>query len=380
VYKPEITCDENAGDIHYISKIQADKSAIKNELMFSELLQKIPNFEYYYAPLLNSCPISISKIKDEEREKCKVFNKPNQPSNGKYISTKIRYVGDKNLEEYFLSLPDEPQIKIKKLYTIFHYVLKAIAKICEQRIIHYDIKEKNIMYDETNHSPIIIDFGLSLNIETANESTHANMFYTPEFYPYWCIDTFILSYIVQVVRKSNDKTVTEETAHTLVTEYMKEFKLFVSSQTIPFTEDEKMSFGNKWIEYLKTYVNRPWEDVFNALFVEKNYISWDTYSAAMTFMIIAKSANLVSQIITQQPQDQPQAQQDKQQPQDQSQEQPQPQNPQDQPKPPTAQKIPNHKSEALTKLVILWKSILLAEPNARPSYSQVLESLPTIRL
>jgi serine/threonine protein kinase len=375
VYKPEITCDENAGDNHYISKIQLDKSAIKNELMFSELLQKIPNFEYYFAPLLNSCPVSISKIKDEEREKCKVFTQPNQPSNGKYISTKIRYVGSKNVEEYILSLPDEPKLRIKKIYTLFHYVLKSIEKINQQKIIHYDIKEKNIMYDETNHSPIIIDFGLSLNIETANESTHESMFYTPEFYPYWCIDTFILSYIVKIVRKSNDKTVTEENSNELVTEYIQHLKQFTSSQTVPFTEEEIMALENKWIEYLKTYISRPWEDVFNALFVEKNYASWDTYSAAMTFMIITKSANLVSQIITTPIALQPASQQT------QPPQQVPPQNPTPPAPPqPTTQQPPTNKSSPLTKLVTLWKSIILAEPNARPSYSQVLELLPEIIL
>ncbi|NBU90765.1 MAG: hypothetical protein EBS12_04880 [Flavobacteriia bacterium] len=40
------------------------------------------------------------------------------------------------------------------------------------KIVHYDIKENNIIYDDVQHLPIIIDFGLSFRIDLLKTVTY----------------------------------------------------------------------------------------------------------------------------------------------------------------------------------------------------------------
>ena len=255
IFRPELNCNEEIGDIHYASKIQTNTDNIKNELNISNIIKNIPNYAFCFAPLLESCSISISKIDKEEQDKCEIlYNDPQ--IDGKYISTKIRYIGDINIEDYFLSLPENENIITKKIYNTYYYLLKSLEKLSQTGIIHYDIKEKNIMYDINNHSPIIIDFGLSFIANNLPLEQQGDAFYTDDFYPYWCIDIVILSYVTQKVRHSEkinakneqinkenptnppipliDKNINENTIKELIANYILNLKDFMNKYSVSF--------------------------------------------------------------------------------------------------------------------------------------------------
>lgn len=48
------------------------------------------------------------------------------------------------------------------------HILKGIKLLLENNVVHYDIKGDNILFDEIKEIPIIIDFGLSININKLN--------------------------------------------------------------------------------------------------------------------------------------------------------------------------------------------------------------------
>jgi serine/threonine protein kinase len=321
VFRPEITCDGEIGDVAYISKIQPRSKTVDNEINIGNKLKiNNPNHEYYYAPIIQNCSVNIQNIRKEEILKCNVFNNTDTATNtntntntnlttsvantvpktlSKYISTKIRYIGSKNLEVYFLNLPADPNVVIKKLYTTYHHLSRGIEKLLENQIIHYDVKDTNIMYDEACQLPIFIDFGLTIDLKKVTPDTYKNAFYTSEYYGYWSIDIYILSQIIQRIKNvtppsiQENQTVTEETIQRIVTQFVTEFTRFIEKYSYPFTQEEIETFTRNHIDRLKPFIGKDWDEVFKALFVPKVYEKWDKYGLSMTYYIFLKSLNLI---------------------------------------------------------------------------------------
>jgi len=300
IFKPELKCDSGEpGDIRYVSKIQKNTETIKNEIIIGEAVKKINNYEFFFSPIETICPVSISKINNSVQQKCDIISKEgvSVPVDSKYISAKIRYVSKMNIEEYLLTLPREPELLSKKIIASYLYLLTSIQKLRELGIIHYDIKEKNIMYDESNHSPIIIDFGLSFIATSLTTPELQNQaLYTPIFYPYWRIDIFILSYITKIVRSPQkegipivDMNVTQEKITELINNYIQKLSEFNIKHSILITDGEFTLMKTTFTEFFSKYIGNTWEKVFEDLFKPEIYSTWDLYSSAITFLLIIRS-------------------------------------------------------------------------------------------
>jgi len=300
IFRPELKCDSGEpGDIRYVSKIQKNTETIKNEIIIGDAVKKINNYEFFFSPIETICPVSISKISEPIRQNCEIISKEGAsiPVDSKYISAKIRYVSKMNIEEYLLSLPREPELLSKKITASYLYLLKSIQKLRELGIIHYDIKEKNIMYDESNHSPIIIDFGLSFMVSALTTTELQNQaLYTPDFYPYWRIDIYILSYITKIVRTPQkegipvvDVNVTQEKLTELINNYLQKLSEFNVKHPILITDSDLTLMRTIFTEFLSKYIGNTWEKVFEELFKPEIYSTWDLYSSAITFLLIIRS-------------------------------------------------------------------------------------------
>ena len=339
VFRPDIPCDKSlTPNKKYISKIQLKNSNVKSEFIIGEQIQTIPLYYLHFAPILSKCVVSIQQIKQSEIEKCEIL-KDLRETEPALISTKIKYVGNKNIENYFLTLlespsqlklqpPQKPQIdtnekelieenipnksnteslqqmprniyKSKLLYC-FYYVLQSAKILNEKGIIHFDIKEQNIIYNEYIQAPILIDFGLSFIPETTNEE---EMFYTKLFYAYWCIEIYILSYIVNRTREEigdrnikitpskfdlENNNVTEIKINELLRTYQEGMNAFFGKyMNKQFTKEEIQKYTDSMKSYLMQYNGTSWNDnVYQKLFIPQMYNTWDIYSIAITFSCI----------------------------------------------------------------------------------------------
>jgi serine/threonine protein kinase len=345
VFRPNIPCEKSqAPNKKYISKIQLNDENITNEFAIGEQLQTIPLYYLHYSPILSKCVVSIQSLNKEQVEKCDILKNYNEsspqtspqsspqtsppPQPPSLISTKIKYVGNKNIEEYLWSVPSST-FKSKVLYC-FYYVLQSIHKMNEKGIIHYDIKEKNIMYDEYIQAPLLIDFGLSFIPESIKESSIPNLlesnppkptppgptppstiFYTKRVYPYWCIEIFILSYTINRIKEESYEIVDEnnnpQVIHLKPTDFDKANSNVTETKIDELLRTYKTEIENFFKEYMKTQFSQSkidtciesmktylmdfngtsWsENVFTKLFVQDIYNTWDIYSLAITFACI----------------------------------------------------------------------------------------------
>lgn len=173
VYYPEIQCSGETKSVEnskYISKIQKESSASRTEEYIGSVIKTIPNYTFYYAPIVSSCPIELSKLKQGDVKECDIFKK--YGIHKKYILQKVPYIKGQSFLEFFFSKKNlntsgNPNHNKNKeallfLFDSFPYLIQSLKQMNEIGVIHYDLKKENVLFDIHRNIPIVIDFGLSL--------------------------------------------------------------------------------------------------------------------------------------------------------------------------------------------------------------------------
>jgi serine/threonine protein kinase len=163
----------------------------------------IKNYKSYFAPVIKADDININIIDDDEIDKCEFIHNENN-ANTKYESEKIKYVGEDTLLKSYIKTISTNRKFIYVFIENHITLLEALEKLESAKIVHYDLKENNIMIQDTDKRPIIIDFGLS--IDATNEMDHYFYSYYTGYAP-WCIDIVLLSYMVNELGKDWKKNI-----------------------------------------------------------------------------------------------------------------------------------------------------------------------------
>jgi hypothetical protein len=274
IFKPALTCKGGIDQENFITKVQKQTALSNRELVISEKIKKIKNYNRYFAPILKTCTISVGNISGDEVKKCDFMK-----NNKQIISNKLRYVGKNTLEEYIIQLlRTRPALYIETVYDSFFYLLNSIRVLFANNIVHFDMKENNIMYDERENKPIIIDFGISFDTNILQNQLD-EVFYTEGFdYPPWCFEIAMCSYIVNSNKKMDEKIHIEK---------MKEKVLFfIKSNSIfgLFPENETTEYITNINHYIENHGKLTYKEFIHELC--KSMDSWDIYALAVTYIKI----------------------------------------------------------------------------------------------
>lgn len=173
VYKPGINCKGTKNKKKTVTKIQEINFFSNNEKIIGSYIKRnIKNYKKYFAPIIKSCIVSFNTIEKSKLdiEKCSVLfdEYDNSQENTKYVPPYNQYI---MMYSYFIK-----SITLKEFYIDHNYdytfnilnhaykILYCISLLNQINIVHNDLHMANILIDLTNLNPIIIDFGLALNI------------------------------------------------------------------------------------------------------------------------------------------------------------------------------------------------------------------------
>jgi serine/threonine protein kinase len=302
VFDTEIKCQtphsfQNDKDKRkFVSKV-TDKSEDR-EIANGVKIKTIKQYEYFFAPILDSCPINIGIIEDEEIKKCEVITKKEaRQKNGDlpiiYVSNKMKFVGKETINEY-LETKTGPTFKNQERKAIFEthlHLLKALNKLLllPEPMIHFDLKGSNIMFDSKQNVPIIIDFGLSFTkMDIDNALLHpeklSSFFYNDESYSPWPIEVRLISFIALNMTSYQDKNIDE----LFVQNYFNDFNGFVdeftksqSSDIIFDSEEEKTEFKDQMNEYFQSFKFKTIKELVHDLM--QTWRTWDNYSISVMY-------------------------------------------------------------------------------------------------
>lgn len=232
IYRPSLRCGagplraatvapqrRNGGE--YLSKLQASGRAAQTEIDIGAKVAKIPQYAQRFAPVVSSCPVVRAQIPSQEKafRDCKALFPPKKKGSSGVVDLvlmKMPAAGSLTLAKYLRARWQQQQQNVdevdnededtaeedddadddatvrftNRLADVYHVLCDSIALLVSASIVHNDLKDNNVMYHEEKHAPVIIDFGLSLDIAALLRSDDAELWrgafyaYQPDYGPW----------------------------------------------------------------------------------------------------------------------------------------------------------------------------------------------------
>lgn len=348
IFNPGFTCNYNSSigsskrketiDTKFATKVHSNvnPSIVRNEILISaKIRDHIPNFDTFFSPVLETCKVHLAKV---DADKCKIVKdkKPTQ-----FISTKMKYVEGLTLYKHVEQMSNRVKVQTKRyaeVVTLYKKICLGLAELRGIHVVHFDLKDNNIIVTKSG-SPIIIDFGISIDMDkiletmdktlapatssalpvmnssalvpetssampvassamplvtssfpvtssSKSESSKQHELYKmldTSFYTYsteytpWCVDIVLISFIIQ--KQKPKEVITSSQIMNIFDEVMQKNKF--SSK--PYLKDAFPIYRERFQETIADKYN----DMENVLLLHhllKNYGKWDLYSATVLFM------------------------------------------------------------------------------------------------
>jgi hypothetical protein len=289
VFRPTLNCNGNIGSKRYVSKIQNNTENSKKETDIGQVIKKIKNYALHFAPIVKTCPVSLGKLKDDEISKCEIVDMKYKNAKNTYVTNKIKYVGKYTLGDYLFQVyQSTPKLFLRTFMDSYFDILQSVSILNKHNILHLDLKENNILYDEKNSKPILIDFGLSVVTVGLKPENYQTAFFTYGYdYPPWCFEISVISYAVNELSEDwATQTTAADVFDKLALNFINQNPLFEENpgQIVFFTSQEKAAYKTKLMEYLKPYEGKTWLELVDELL--KFVLTWDLYGIHVIYLYL----------------------------------------------------------------------------------------------
>ena len=253
-----------------VTKLQVNNFAGENEVYIGSLIKELPNYNLYFLPVLDSCSIGLAALNKKFIEKCKIVSKDDP----EYLLLELPYLKNISFRQLFSdSFRTNKHLFVTFIET-YSYVTASIGQLLDINVVHYDLKEGNILYSTKYENPILIDFGISIPIDKLTDNSKLEDYfyaYAPD-YSLWAPEIHAINYLVNV-----GDTLTLSTIKDLMDSYVVHNIAFSI-----FSEDFREKYKLSGIEWFKKYENMNKYDVIRELLTF--YKTWDLYSLSIMYL------------------------------------------------------------------------------------------------
>lgn len=271
VFTPGINCDGSIMKTKkYVSKIQRYDSSARNEIKIGKKIQELNGFEDHLIPILKYCEIDIASIEDKDKSKCSVFKKKKTKD---FIVMKLQYIEGSDFMDYLINQKNSVQL-VSNIIQSFNHILKSITMLVSKDIVHYDIKGTNILFDINKEIPLLIDFGLSVEINKINKTNLKEMFYVyaPEYY-IWSLEIHYLCYLT-----NTNKEPTNDELKEIAKKYVEGNKAIQRN----FSPDFLKKYEKKCAKQLEKYNKLSFEERVDKIL--SYWKTFDNYSLSIMYL------------------------------------------------------------------------------------------------
>lgn len=274
VYYPGIKCTgEVDSDKKYVTKLQLRDFNANNEVIIGSLVSKIKNYEKFFIPIIKNCDIDVRRLNDRVIRNCDVVRMSNSLD---FMLMKLDYVKNVSLEKSIVS-SNSMQIKRRsfaKLINMYKYLMNSISLLLQKNIVHFDLKPDNLLFGENTGTPLIIDFGISIPINSLKKDNFSRYFYaySPEYYV-WPLEVHTLNYLLH----KTSETLNESDITIIANDCCRS-----NSALLFFSESIRKRYLLSCIYQLKKYVGKDRQSIISDIM--SYYHTWDCYSIGIMFI------------------------------------------------------------------------------------------------
>jgi hypothetical protein len=225
---------------------------------------------------LEECAVRLDEVDIGE---CRISKDATSPD---IITFKMRDEGDLSWEDKIQQIAKKsPKQTYRFLLDTLLYVIHAVEILQSMGIVHNDLHMDNILYNETSQTPIIIDFGMSYEMQPTwqdYESMYNGHFFDATRY-------FIkMEATIMAILFRNPK-ITEKELEAKVNEllYNRDYSMFQTMEDIgAITDEEKEAIQKR---YMETYIyKKTREETLTACV--KTVSSFDYFSVMTELLIL----------------------------------------------------------------------------------------------
>jgi serine/threonine protein kinase len=285
IYHPALNKDgSESNNKKYVSKIQKNNKYAENEKKIGELIVKIDGYINHFAPVLVKNKLSVAKVKKNIFNDCSIL-KQEKKSND-LIIMKMEYINGDDFIDYLIKNKESVEI-VKNLISTYTHLLTSIKLLTDIKVIHFDLKGDNILYNIDKDIPILIDFGLSINM---NDLINQNIsleklkksFYVfgPDYY-IWPIEVHYLCYLLNVNDRPNKNDIEE-----ICKEYVEENIALSMNCSKQFIKKYYKECVNELLNINSLSFNEQINKVLSSWF------TWDNYSLSIIYLIFIYYLNI----------------------------------------------------------------------------------------
>lgn len=267
VYHPGIKCNGNTDKKKYVSKLQINDYTAVNEVQIGKTIKTIPNYKLFFLPIIEYCKINATELDSELIQKCNTLHEKTN-----LVLMKMNYMKNKSFFDY-ITKSAVPSKIFSKLIDKYLYLLNSIELLSNKNIIHYDLKDENILLDIKNDNPIIIDFGISLDMNEYKHDYVEDFFYVyaPEYY-IWSFDIHLISFLSRKITEDSYK-LTEKDVASISNDFVNAHKLLIT-----FSDRLQDDYKQQCINFGLQYVGKTKQTILKELVTKENYSTWDNYA------------------------------------------------------------------------------------------------------
>ena len=272
VYHPGINCDGGTEkDQNIVTKLQQMDFNAQNEIDIGNRVKKIPNYQLFYIPVINHCPIKLSLIDDSTLKQCEVIS---SNKNIEYILMDMNFIENYPFYEFLTDISKNKKNIILNILDTYNFLCNSIKVLVEEGVVQFDFKSENILYSQKTQNPLIIDFGISFHAPSLKSSNWGNYFYVyaPDYY-IWPLEVHCINYLLN----ENSSKLTMSS----ITKIAKEVTKHNKGLSI-FTKKFHQEYENACITALKPYIGKPIDNTISELI--KNYKTWDNYGLSILYL------------------------------------------------------------------------------------------------
>jgi len=273
VYRPEIKCSGAIGTKKRVSKLQKQNYASRNEHKISSLIRTIKHYDRYFLPVIKSCPVKLSNIDANILKPCEVIN-----NKFSYMLMQFPFLENIDFIDFFSKTTKQTLYLIE----LYERLVKGLELLYNKQIVHHDFKMDNILIAANNNTPIIIDYGISIDMTKVNKQSYNDIFYiyAPDYYP-WCVELHIISYIVQHrINEGKEIPLTQKELYDII-------DLYTTNHYLQVFSNEFIQNYNKALKHhMKPFINAHPNTIMTQL--TKHYASWDLVALSILFIKLIK--------------------------------------------------------------------------------------------
>lgn len=280
IYYPGIACHgKPQTNKDFVTKLQKHDETSDNEISFGEKIMTIPNYRLYFLPVVSSCPVNIRSINKKLLEKCETVIKnidreSNEKERNKYVLMEIPYELNKPFYSIFTDMLFSKKHIIISLIENYTYLLETINLLLVNKLVHFDIKSENILYSEDSHLPLLLDFGISIDMNTLDIDNIGKHFYiySPDYY-LWALEIHVINFLLYETNKPLTLKNIKLISQTYVTNN-KALRIF--------SDDFKIKYLKECETFLEPFVGKNRKETVK--YFLSFYSTWDNYSLSILYL------------------------------------------------------------------------------------------------